>query len=299
VLASGNDGRIGRVTTAACIGSAISVGATTDGPGETIATFSNRAPGLSLLAPGVGITSSVPGGGFASASGTSTAAPHVAGAIAVLRQAVPDLTVAEALPALQTTGLEIAGLQRLRLLDALQALSVLTIQFSSATYVENEGDATHTVAIALTRTGDPDPLAVTTSTVLFSTGGGTAAPGSTGAADYVPVVNQLVTFLPGETSKSVLVTIRGDFTIEPNETVGLTLTSPSQALLGAQSTATLTIVNDDLPGTIAFDQEADSVGEASGAATIVLRRTGGVAAGVTAMVSTAGAAPPLASTTRR
>ena len=98
--------------------------------------------------------------------------------------------------------------------------------------------------------------------------------------------SQSLTFGPGQTSKSISIPLNGDFTLEPDETVGLSLTNPNDAVLGTPSTATLTIVNDDQAGTIEFDQSAYIVNESAGIATITLRRTGGLAAGVTAMVST-------------
>src|SRR4029077_17661368 len=64
-----------------------------------------------LLAPGSSITSSLPlafvSGGFGTASGTSMATPHVAGAWAVLKSAKPTATVSAVLTALQNTGVPI------------------------------------------------------------------------------------------------------------------------------------------------------------------------------------------------
>jgi hypothetical protein len=102
VVASGNNGFVDALTAPACISSAISVGSTTKT--DEVSGFSNAAPFLSLLAPGGSITSSIPGGGFATFSGTSMAAPHVAGAWAVLKSRLPSATVDQILDALRSTG---------------------------------------------------------------------------------------------------------------------------------------------------------------------------------------------------
>ena len=84
VIAAGNNASKTAIATPGCISSAVSIGAADDG--DLIPYFSNLAPALSLFAPGVSITSAVLNNGLGSASGTSMAAPHVAGAVAVLRQ---------------------------------------------------------------------------------------------------------------------------------------------------------------------------------------------------------------------
>ncbi len=102
VVASGNGSRTNGLSSPACLSETISVGASDKSDG--VAKFSNISPILDLYAPGANITSSVPGGEMASFNGTSMAAPHVAGAWAILKQAKPNATVDEVLMALQSTG---------------------------------------------------------------------------------------------------------------------------------------------------------------------------------------------------
>ena len=104
-IASGNDGFTDALSGPACISSAISVGSTTKS--NVVSSFSNSATFLNLLAPGSSINSSVPGGGFHVFSGTSMAAPHVAGAWAVLKSKAPGASVTQVLSALTSTGVSI------------------------------------------------------------------------------------------------------------------------------------------------------------------------------------------------
>ncbi|GAB2936128.1 S8 family serine peptidase [Nonomuraea fastidiosa] len=102
VVAAGNSGAANGVASPACISTAVAVGATDDS--DRLATFTNRGPLLDLLAPGVTINSSVPDDTYGNKSGTSMAAPHVAGAFAIMRQANPEFTVTQNLQRLRDTG---------------------------------------------------------------------------------------------------------------------------------------------------------------------------------------------------
>ncbi|XGB39137.1 MAG: S8 family serine peptidase [Cyanobacteria bacterium LVE1205-1] len=119
VIAAGNNGWRDGVSYPGCISSAITVGATTDS--DTVASYSNVSSLVDLLAPGSSINSSISPSGFANYNGTSMAAPHVAGAFAVIRGLVPGATVGRMLTALQSTGKSIAvpgtnpSLSRLRI----------------------------------------------------------------------------------------------------------------------------------------------------------------------------------------
>ena len=117
VVSAGNDfdefGR-GSVGSPGAAPEAITVGAVTTsrgGPEDVVASFSSSGPTpLSLqlkpdvAAPGVGILSAAPRNQFVSLSGTSMAAPHVAGAVALLLQRHPTWTPAQVKSALALTG---------------------------------------------------------------------------------------------------------------------------------------------------------------------------------------------------
>jgi subtilisin family serine protease len=116
VVAAGND-RLefgtGSISSPGSSASAITVAAVSPasaGNPHVVAEFSSVGPTpLSLRmkpdvsAPGTSILSSVPGGRFEELSGTSMAAPYVAGTAALLLQRHPDWTVADVKSALVTT----------------------------------------------------------------------------------------------------------------------------------------------------------------------------------------------------
>lgn len=106
VVAAGNAGWRDAVASPACISSAVAVGATNDN--DQVVAFSNRGRLLDLLAPGLRIVSSVPGGTYRPLSGTSMSTPHVAGSFALMKQAFPTLSPAQVLQRLQATGTPIA-----------------------------------------------------------------------------------------------------------------------------------------------------------------------------------------------
>jgi subtilisin family serine protease len=121
VVAAGNDGR---VASPASADAALAVGATTKD--DTPAAFSGRGPRTGddalkpdIAAPGADIVAARssasslprtgPGGEYTRLSGTSLAAPHVAGAAALLAQQHPDWTAVDLKAALMNTATPLPG----------------------------------------------------------------------------------------------------------------------------------------------------------------------------------------------
>ncbi len=102
VAGAGNGGNSDAMGAPACISSAISVAASNDA--DQVALFTDVSPSTTLYAPGADITTLLPGGGTAAASGSSLSTPLVAGAIAVLRQVEPNSTPAQVIGALTNFG---------------------------------------------------------------------------------------------------------------------------------------------------------------------------------------------------
>jgi hypothetical protein len=103
-----------------------------------------------------------------------------------------------------------------------------------------------------------------------------------------------LTFAPGQVSQAFNVAIVNDsIASEGNETVLLSLSNPTNATLGLSS-ATLTIVDDDVAPTVQFSQAAYSIGEAGGPASIDVTLSAASAVTVTVdFATTGGSATPI------
>ena len=142
VFSAGNGGPGAATgTSPAILPEALAVGAT--GAADLIAPTSSRGPSPcdppgavypELVAPGVAIRTATRHGGYALASGTSLAAPHVAGALALLLSARPGLSAGAQVAALRDAAVDLGvggpddayGYGRLDVRAALAALPPAT-----------------------------------------------------------------------------------------------------------------------------------------------------------------------------
>jgi uncharacterized repeat protein (TIGR01451 family) len=151
VISAGNSSFRNAMGSPACISAAISVGATAKN--DTVASYSNIASFTTLLATGSDIVAPVLFDNYDDKNGTSMAAPHVAGAVAVFKQARSNATVNDIVSALTGTGPLISdqrsgGTVSKRRLDVYAALCAL---------ITCDSDDYRFLAIPQTVTGNINP----------------------------------------------------------------------------------------------------------------------------------------------
>jgi len=119
----------------------------------------------------------------------------------------------------------------------LVSTSTPSLSISDSSKVEgNSGTSSMVFTVTMT------PGCCQNVTVNYATADGTA----TLADNDYQSTNGTLTFAPGETSKTITVTVMGDTKIEPDETFSINLSSPTNATINkAQGVGT--IINDDLP----------------------------------------------------
>ncbi len=204
------------------------------GPAAITVTLSQAWPVTVTVDYAASPITATAGSDFTPITGTLTFTPGVTGA-------------AFALPILDDGLYEADETIALALSDPLQAVlgdpvsapfSILnddpapTVQFSSAGYeVFEDGGAT---AITVTLSA----ASGLTATVSYASSDDTA----TANSDYIPISGAL-TFAPGQTGQTLIVTVLADLLAETSETVALALSAPAGAPLGAPAAATLTIHN--------------------------------------------------------
>jgi subtilisin family serine protease len=266
---------------------------------DTNADFSNFDPSGSVIdiaAPGVCINSTYFDGGYIEFDGTSMASPHVAGAAAILASTFKPQNRAEVMDIRDIIVLhgnfdwqDLSGDGFLEpLLDVGstadkvaefcpklvgQAVPDCTdgspnpgkFSFTSTFYTVEEGNTEATITVRRTR-GNIGAV-----TVEYGTSNGTASSGS----DYTSTSGNL-SWADGETGgKTFTISIKDDRRKEDDETVLLTLSNPTGGATLGNSSSTLTILDNEKPGTLTFTSTEVSANERDGSVTVTVKRTGG------------------------
>ena len=124
----------------------------------------------------------------------------------------------------------------------------------------------------LTFTATLSPASGKQVTVQYADAGtGTATSGT----DYTAITGGTLTFAAGTTSQTFAVSVTGDVLDESNETVLVSLSAPTNAVVSnTAGTGTGTITDDDgAPSSITLTVDDNSVGEGDGATTITVTAT--------------------------
>lgn len=158
VAAAGNDGPRGNsVSYPGAYGEVVAVSATDRS--DSIPRWSSTGPEVELAAPGAGIYSTVPGGDYATKSGTSMACPHVAGAGALLMGLGQDNVAARDLLSRSAEDLGLkADDQGAGLLDAERAVALAGATGGDTNPVVATGDATDVTETSATLHGSLEDL---------------------------------------------------------------------------------------------------------------------------------------------
>ncbi|MCB1866915.1 MAG: hypothetical protein KDG50_15970 [Chromatiales bacterium] len=154
------------------------------------------------------------------------------------------------------------------------------LQFSAPVYSVNEGAGMATITV--TRTGGSSGMV----SVSYATADDVALDGS----DYTAVASVLMWGDGDSAAKTFDVPITDDPDIEGDEPLNLSLSGPTGgAILGTQSTAVLSIVDNDIPpaGALQFSSPTYLVVEGVPSALITVTRTGGTSGPVSVMYATA------------
>jgi subtilisin family serine protease len=211
VVAAGNENVNAATESPSALAAAITVGATDSR--DRRASFSNYGSVLDLFAPGVGIRSAWNTGNTATAvlSGTSMAAPHVAGAAALVLDAFPGDTPAQVrnyLVAKATTG-RVSGLKgspnRLLYVPAPAAAPVIT----SSRYAATAGKQfSAKLALASSRRGSWSVASGRLPAGLKLSAGG-ALSGTPTVPGTSKAVVRFVDYVPNTVTRTVTFTVAG------------------------------------------------------------------------------------------
>ena len=173
--------------------------------------------------------------------GTSAAAPHDAGVAALVLSGDPAATPAQVKTAIKSTARNLAAFPAQAdgsgLVDAKAAVAARLPRATIAdrSIVERDSGARNLVF-----TVNLSKASSRATNLRYTTSGGTA----TANIDYVRAANKVLTIPAGATTATIPISIKGDTTVEPNETFNVRLTKPT-ALNITDVTAVGTITNDD------------------------------------------------------
>jgi Calx-beta domain/Metallo-peptidase family M12B Reprolysin-like len=181
----------------------------------------------------------------------------------------PEETVAVGLDTFSGTSAGTPSTTTVRILDNDSEFNF----YANRSFPENAARA----EVWVTRTGG----VITPATVRYSTANGTATAGS----DYT-ASSGLLSFAAGETTKQVLIPLLDDLAVEGDEAFTVVLSQPTgEAVLGTTSTATVTLVENDL-FSVGFSATTATVAEDGGSVRLTVTRTGNTSGAATVVATT-------------